>query len=62
MLGVYVDLQNVTRSRYREQDIPLSTGEIVNPEAAPGAQYYRMKYLRNVSGTLLPTLGLTAEF
>lgn len=62
MLGFYVDLQNVTVSKYRSPDVLMSTGEIENPEAPASEQRYRMKTLEQVSGTLLPTLGLTVEF
>lgn len=37
-------------------------GEIENPSAPASERRYRMKYLEQVSGTLLPTLGLTIEF
>lgn len=62
MLGFYVDLQNVTVSKYRSPDVVMSTGEIVNPDAPASEQRYRMKTLEQVSGTLLPTLGVTVEF
>lgn len=62
MLGLYVDLQNVTGSKLRQPDVLVSTGVIENPEAPPAEQRYRMKYLRQASGTLVPTLGVTVEF
>ena len=62
MLGFYIDLQNVTVSKYRSPDVVMSTGEIENPEAPASEQRYRMKTLEQVSGTLLPTLGVTVEF
>ena len=62
MLGFYIDLQNVTVSKYRSPDVWMSTGEIENPEAPVEQQKYRMKPLEQVSGTLLPTLGVTIEF
>lgn len=62
MLGFYVDLQNVTVSKFRSPDVWMSTGEIENPEAPVEQQRYKMKWIEQVSGTLLPTLGLTIEF
>ena len=62
MLGLYIDLQNVAGGRLRQPDVLMSTGEIENPSAPASERRYRMKYLEQVSGTLLPTLGLTIEF
>ena len=62
MLGLYIDLQNVTVSKLRQPDVAMSTGEIVNPEASVSEQRYRMEYLRQESGTLLPSIGVTVEF
>lgn len=62
MLGLYVDLQNVTGSKLRQADVLLSTGVVENPEAPAAEQRYRMKRIRQESGTLIPTLGLTVEF
>ena len=57
MLGFYIDLQNVTKSKLRQQDILMSTGQIdpQNPDR------YVMKTIRQESGTLLPTIGITFE-
>ena len=62
MLGFYIDLQNVTVSKFREPDILMSTGVIENPSAPLNEQHYRMKYIKQESGTLLPTLGITFEY
>ena len=62
MLGIYVDLQNVAGGRLRQPDVLMSTGEIENPSAPASEQRYRMKRLEQVSGTLLPSLGVTVEF
>lgn len=62
MLGIYVDLQNVTGSKLRQPDVLMSTGEIENPTAPPAEQRYRMKYIAQQSGTIVPTLGVTVEF
>lgn len=62
MIGFYVDLQNVTGSKLKQQDVIMSTGVIDNPSAPSGEQRYKMKYLKQESGTLLPSLGFTVEF
>lgn len=62
MLGFYIDLQNITMSKLKQQDVLMSTGEIINPTAPLTEQRYRMKYIKQESGTLLPTLGITVEF
>jgi len=62
MLGFYLDIQNLTKSVYREQDVLMSTGTIVNPEAEPSQQRYQMKTIKQESGTLLPTIGATVTF
>lgn len=61
MLGFYIDLQNVTVSKFRQPDILMSTGIIENPSAPASEQRYKMKYIEQISGTLLPTLGITFE-
>lgn len=60
--GIYLDLQNVTKSVLRQQDVLMSTGVVENPDAPAFEQRYVMKRLKQESGTLLPTIGLTVEF
>ena len=62
MLGLYIDLQNVTASRLERPDVLMSTGVIANPAAPADEQRYLMKYIGQSSGTLIPTLGVTVEF
>ena len=62
MLGFYIDLQNVTNSKFRQPDILMSTGVIENPSAPIAEQRYKMKYISQKSGTLKPTLGITIEY
>ena len=62
MVGLYLDLQNVTGSKLKQPDVIMSTGVIENPSAPASEQRYKMKYLKQESGTLLPTLGVTVEF
>ena len=61
-LGLYIDLQNVTFSKIRQQDVFLSTGEIVNPDALPADQRYTLELLELYSGTIVPAIGVTVEF
>lgn len=62
MLGFYLDIQNITGSKLRRPDALMSTGQIENPSAPLAEQRYVMKSLRQESGTLLPTLGITFEY
>lgn len=62
MLGFYIDLQNVTNSKFSQPDILMSTGVIENPSAPIAEQRYKMKYISQKSGTLMPTLGITFEY
>lgn len=60
--GVYLDLQNITGSKLKQPDAFMSTGVIENPEAPHSEQRYVMKTVKQESGTILPTIGLTVEF
>lgn len=62
MLGLYLDIQNITGNKLKQQDVIMSTGVIENPSAPVAEQRYVMKYLKQESGTILPTLGVTLEF
>lgn len=61
-LGLYLDLQNVTVSRFSQADALVSTGRILNPEAPVPEQRYEMKNIPLTGGTILPTLGVTVIF
>jgi hypothetical protein len=39
----------------------MSTGVIENPQADAEMQRYQMKYIKQESGTLLPTIGATIQ-
>lgn len=62
MFGIYLDIQNITASKLRQPDVLMSTGEIENPSASLAEQRYVMKYIKQESGTLLPTIGITFEY
>lgn len=62
MLGFYLDIQNITASKLRQPDALMSTGQSENPSAPLSEQRYVMKSIRQESGTLLPTLGITFEY
>lgn len=62
MVGLYLDIQNITGNKLKQPDVIMSTGIIENPSAPAAEQRYRMKYLKQESGTVLPTLGVTVEF
>ena len=62
MIGIYLDIQNITGNKLKQPDVIMSTGIIENPSAPVTKQRYKMKYLKQESGTILPTLGITVEF
>lgn len=62
MLGFYIDLQNIAGSKLKQADVLMSTGVIKNPDAPMTEQRYVMKSVKQESGTLLPTLGITFEY
>lgn len=62
MIGIYLDIQNITGNKLKQADVIMSTGIIENPSAPVNEQRYKMKYLKQESGTILPTLGVTVEF
>lgn len=62
MLGFYIDLQNIAGSKLKQADVLMSTGVIKNPDAPIAGQRYIMKSVKQESGTLLPTLGITFEY
>lgn len=62
MIGFYIDLQNIAGSKLKQADVLMSTGVIKNPDAPIAEQRYVMKSLKQESGTLLPTLGITFEY
>ena len=62
MLGFYIDLQNIAGSKLKQADVVMSTGVIKNPDAPIAEQRYVMKSVKQESGTLLPTLGITFEY
>ena len=62
MLGFYIDVQNITASKLKQADVLVSTGVIANPEAPQAERRYTMRSIKQDSGTLLPTLGITFEY
>ncbi|WP_294615402.1 TonB-dependent receptor [uncultured Bacteroides sp.] len=62
MVGLYIDIQNIMGNKLKQQDVIMSTGVIENPSAPIKEQRYKMKNLKQESGTLLPSIGVTVEF
>lgn len=56
---MFLNLQNV---RIQQQAVYMSTGEVVNPTAPLADRRYRMERVGQDSNTLVPSIGLTAEF
>lgn len=61
-LKLYVDIQNILNKQYKDADVLISTGKIVNPSAPTNEQRYQMKRIELLGGTVLPTIGVTLEF
>ncbi len=61
-LGWYVSLQNVTGSKLREQDAFISTGEVLNRNVPLSEQRYRMRTIKQETGSIIPSFGITVEF
>ena len=61
MLGIYIDVQNVLNSKYKEQDVYVKTGRILNPDAPISQQRYELKPVSRETGTLLPSIGIIIE-
>ena len=49
-------------SKYKEQDVYIKTGKILNPDAPLDQQRYELKPVERRTGTLLPSIGLMIEF
>ena len=62
MLGLYIDIQNITGKKLKQEDALMSTGVIKNPEAPVESQQYLMKTIAQEAGSIVPTIGLTVEF
>ena len=56
------DIQNILNSKYKEQDVYIKTGKILNPDAPLDQQRYELKPVERRTGTLLPSIGLMIEF
>ncbi|KAF5029965.1 hypothetical protein DSECCO2_643100 [anaerobic digester metagenome] len=67
-LTLYMDIQNAYSFKAQSQDILLPVSDaagnyvIVNPSDPANLQRYEMKRIENLSGTLLPTVGIIVEF
>lgn len=67
-LNLYLDVQNVYNFKALSQPILLPESDnngnfiIENPGAPSAEQIYRMKEIKNLSGNILPTIGVIIEF
>ena len=61
-LGWYVSIQNVTGSKLKQQDAFLSTGIIENPSAPIAEQRYKLRTVKQETGSIIPSIGITVEF
>lgn len=62
MLNLYLDIQNLLNYKTAGPPDYISTGVIENPQAPVAEQRYIMKWLKNESGTILPSIGIIFEF
>ena len=61
-LGWYVSIQNVTGSKLKQQDAFLSTDIIENPSAPIAEQRYKLRTVKQETGSIIPSIGVTVEF
>lgn len=61
MLGLYIDIQNILNTKYKEQDVYIKTGRILNPDAPKNQQRYELKPVERETGVLLPSIGIIIE-
>ena len=61
---LYVDIQNLYNHKADQPDLLIrETDSNGNPVTDPSNPLkYKMKYLKNESGTVLPTIGIIIEF
>ena len=58
----YISLQNITGSKLKQQDAFLSTGIIENPSAPMTEQRYKLRTVKQETGSIIPSIGVTVEF
>ena len=46
----------------KEQDAFISTGEVLNQNVPLSEQRYRMRTIKQETGNIIPSLGITMEF
>jgi len=72
-LNLYLDIENVTANAVNsdqlildrpldENNRPIGSGIIVNPDAPFEQQRYQVKTINNAAGTLLPSIGIMIDF
>ena len=61
-VDIRIDKTFYLKRKLKQADVLMSTGVIKNPDAPIAEQRYVMKSLKQESGTLLPTLGITFEY
>lgn len=58
MFGLYLDLQNICNFKYKEPDVYIRTGNIID---SPEGKRYELKTVQRSTGTLLPSIGIMIE-
>ena len=62
MIGIYLDIQNITGSKLKQQEALASTGILEDPMATEDEQRYIMKWINQEVGSIIPSFGITVEF
>ncbi|MCX6245030.1 MAG: TonB-dependent receptor [Bacteroidetes bacterium] len=64
-LMLYVDIQNLLNFQAQQPDILVNTqedGSIVKYVDDGGVERYKLRYIENYTGTILPSIGIMVEF
>jgi hypothetical protein len=64
-LMLYVDVQNVLGSKADQPDILVNTqpdGSVIRYVDNEGVERYKLRYIPNSAGTILPSIGIMVEF
>jgi hypothetical protein len=63
-LMLYVDVQNILGSKAEQPDILVNTqsdGSVVKYIDDKGVERYKLRYIQNYAGTILPSVGIIVE-
>jgi hypothetical protein len=61
---LYVDVQNVLGTKADQPDILVNTqpdGSVIKYIDNKGVEHYKLRYIQNPAGTILPSIGIMVE-